>query len=101
MREDIIRIARETGVEEYGPTTMAPESYGRFADKLERFAERITAAAKAQEREACAKACEEHARLGWAARHLWPERSIYRLDKQARSIGAGECAEIIRARGEK
>lgn len=56
--EDIVRMAREAGVEGYGPTTMYPEGYSVFAGCLERFAALVAAAAKAEEREACAREIE-------------------------------------------
>ena len=53
-REEIIRMARGAGLENYGPTPSAPYSYGIFVDCVERF---VALVAK-HEREACAKACE-------------------------------------------
>lgn len=55
-REDVIRIARECGV------TRQPDYRYLWEctdTELERFAHRIAEIAKAEEREACAKVCEE------------------------------------------
>ena len=49
-REDITRMAREAG--------LLP-NYEIYEDDLERFAALVAAAAKAEEREACAKVCED------------------------------------------
>jgi hypothetical protein len=76
-RDEIIRMANEVGFVAYGEDAgeyriPTPAFHGR----LERFAALIAEA----EREACAKVCEQPGkqyRLGW------------------------ECAEAIRARGEK
>ena len=73
-REEIIKLAREAGLENYGPTPSAPYSYGIFVDCMERF----VALVAAREREACAVVAE---RFGWS----------------------GECRHVaaaIRARGE-
>ena len=37
-RDEMIKLARETGVEAYAPTCMAAESYSEFLSRLERFA---------------------------------------------------------------
>ena len=70
-RDEMIKLARETGVEAYAPTCMAAESYSEFLSRLERFAALVAAA----EREACAKRLE--------------------------AVGCDHCAANIRARGEK
>lgn len=57
-REEIIRLAREAGLESYGPTPSAPESYGVFVDCVERFAALVERRAAAAEREACALVCK-------------------------------------------
>lgn len=96
-REDIIRIAREAG---YGDA-MA-ELHG---PALERFAALVAAAAKAEEREACAKVCDSISEDQWA---LYKGRSPYtgkELERaseytQGKSDGAEVCAAAIRARGE-
>ena len=66
----IIEMAREAGLRRFGPLNIDPE--------LERFA----ALVRADEREACAKACED---LGMATNGMY-ERNH-------------ECAAAIRARG--
>jgi len=40
-RDEIIKMARETGVEAYAPTCMAAESYSEFLSRLERFAAHV------------------------------------------------------------
>jgi hypothetical protein len=72
-QEDIIRMAREAGLEEMWELTP------RFVEKLEAFAALVAAA----EREACAKVCEEI-----ATEDGWEGSYAYR------------CVEAIRARGQ-
>lgn len=76
-REDIIKMARECHL-----IGMRPHLDGIYEESLERFASLAyaagAAAAKAEEREACAKVCEE----------LHP------------GLATRRAAEIIRARGE-
>lgn len=60
-RDEIIRMAREAGLENYGPTPSAPYSYGIFADCMERFAALIEQRAAAAEREACAQIVDANA----------------------------------------
>jgi predicted nucleic acid-binding protein len=73
MTQEIIEMARESGMELYG----LGKNRARFVYHLEAFAKLIAAA----EREACAKACEDM-QNGWASDdHI-------------------KCAAAIRARGE-
>jgi hypothetical protein len=72
-RDDIIRMAREAGA-------TVSSFHGRFVmypDDIERFAAIVAAAAKAEEREECAKLCD------------W-------LNGEKRLTPAG-CAALIRA----
>ena len=75
IREDIIRMAREAGIEHL------PDNWGDgwwqadSTQSLERFFHASYAAGAAAEREACAQVCESYTEY--------------------------ECAEAIRARGEK
>ena len=71
-QEDIIRMAREAGIQD----SMEYDHMECDEQSLERFAELVAAA----EREACAKVCEE---VG-----VWP------------SLGPKHCAEAIRERGQ-
>ena len=74
-RNDIIRMAREAGFQDHG----VAEMWGHLtASKghIERFFKLAYEAGAAAEREACAQVCES----------LW---------------NAAECADAIRARGEK
>jgi hypothetical protein len=77
-REEIIRLAREAGCSpfEFGVTIAHVEDLGRFAAL-------VAAAARAEEREACARVCDE-----LSDKHTW-EGSY-----------ADECAQAIRARGQ-
>lgn len=78
-REDIIRIAREAGFEELFKDS---HDWVCFTDEIERFAalisSRVAAAAKAEEREECAKVLEETPFSNWFK---------------------SDCAAAIRARG--
>jgi hypothetical protein len=78
-RDDIIRMAREAGitfVTEVGVASATPEW-------IERFAALVAAA----EREACAEICDEQMEI----------REI----NTAMAVAAGNCADAIRARGDK
>ena len=95
-REDVIRMAREAG---FGPAVEWSEVYPPF----ERFAQAAYAAGAADEREACAKVCEEKQQYampipcpdgidGCSVMHCVPAR---------REKTGQECAAAIRARGNK
>lgn len=58
--DDIIRMAREAGMEQDGDNFFSPshEEIDVHITDLERFAALVAAAAKAEEREACAKVAE-------------------------------------------
>ena len=56
-REDTIKLAREAGFR-VGPSRDGPDDVWGVGANLERFAALVAAAAKAEEREACAKVCE-------------------------------------------
>ena len=75
-QEDIIRMAREAGLEEMWELTP------RFVERLKAFAALVEAEARADEREACAKVCDDIATEdGWEGGY------------------ANGCAVAIRARG--
>ena len=76
-RDDIIRMAREAGMEQDGDNFFSPshEEIDVHITDLERFAALVAAA----EREACAELCEQ-------------------MDHDGVMIAA-DCAEAIRARG--
>lgn len=90
-REDIIRIAREQGL----PETETEGVFRVNSDDLGRML--------ADEREACAKLCDEIAIDMWK---LYKGRPPYKGDEegrasdftQGRSAGADDCAEAIRKR---
>lgn len=79
-QEDIIRMAREAGLEEMWELTP------RFVGRLEAFADLV----RADEREACAKVCEpseEHRReASWG--YLGGEEGVELLDAKAADIRA-------------
>jgi hypothetical protein len=85
-REDIIRMAREVGIE-FDPRWGTCYT-GNV--QLERFAALVAAA----ERRACAEACEE---VESRAEELW-DKFAYPED-QGMASGARQCATAIRARG--
>ena len=77
-REDIIRMARDVGLEQDGDNFFSPKSDPQVdvhITDLEAFAALVASA----EREACAKVCDD----------LWEDDGT-----------AYECAEAIRARGQ-
>jgi hypothetical protein len=78
-RDDIIRMARESGI---GPV------YGY--ESIERFAALVAAA----EREACAKLCEEQRNMEWV------RANIPLITHDPANTMASKCAAAIRARGE-
>ena len=89
-RDDIIRMAMEAWLDVYG----LGKDRTKFAEALERFAELVTA----QERDACAKVCEERSK-GWdnprPARDEAEAMMRYAAKHEARALG-----EAIRARSE-
>ena len=80
-REDIIRMAREAG---FRDTTTPVVALGVSWEQVQRFATLVAAAARAEENEACAKACEETT-ASWT-------QDLY-------NSGCMDCAAAIRARG--
>ena len=85
-REDIIRMAREAGFSErdaMGRTAFLGNSYD-----IERFAALVAA----EEREACAKVCDEQA---------GGRRALEHYAALTYSGAANDCAEAIRARGQQ
>lgn len=85
-RDDILRMAREAGAHDNGWEV-------RFVEPryFERFAALVAAAAKAEEREACAKACE----TAFSQRVMTANAAGYV------GMAVRHCAAAIRARGEK
>lgn len=81
-RDDIIRLAREAGLEVYSILEKQQVDWDCLIDDLQEFAALVAAA----EREACAKVCEGIA------------RDIYSMENLREY---GECAAAIRARGDK
>ena len=73
---DIIELANESGLTYYG----MGKDRARFIHHLEAFADLVATAARADEREACAKLCDE---VGKESLSHWPYR----------------FANMIRARG--
>ena len=92
-REDIIKLAREAGIDTLNGLRddgTASVYYEAWPEQIERFAaliaSRVTAAAKAEEREACARVCIEQAD-DWRAQ----------LDRNYVDA-CSDCAAAIRAR---
>jgi len=75
---NIIELANESGLTYYG----LGKDRARFIYHLEAFANLVEAAARADEREECAKVCE--------TKHF---------SSPVRAFGAKDCAAAIRARG--
>ena len=82
-REDIIRMAREANIKQAIETP-----HLLMVHELERFAALVAAAAKAEEREACAKVCEAEANATDAHLHMCID-------------ALHDCADAIRAKGQK
>ena len=83
-RDDVIRMAQECNL-----IGMRPHLDGIYQESIERFAALVAAAAKAEEREACAKVCE--GRIGGAVQTNEWWNGFKAAMKQ--------CAAAIRARG--
>ena len=83
-REDVIRMAQECQL-----IGMRPHLDGIYEEALERFAALVAA----QEREACAKTCEEE--QFELTEDVSGKNGLQHFDAGCRS-----CAEMIRARGE-
>lgn len=82
-REEVIALARETGLIEFEPLSWNPEAQSPNPESLAAVW-KLCELAAAAEREACARVCEVH---GSMAKHaVWM---------------AEECAALIRARGER
>ena len=83
-RNDIIRMAREAGfnVDENGAINDGIEISADFSDELKRFAVLVATA----EREACAEICDQQME--------WGEINT------SMAVAAGNCADLIRARGQ-
>lgn len=82
-KEDILRLAREAGFDEWAGTDDV-----RFIAVISRFAELVAAS----EREECAKICETLTK---------PTAPVPGHPLDAWLLGTLDCAEAIRARGEK
>ena len=85
-RDDIIRIAREAGIDAEKDTLCR---YEGWVEPLERFFHLAYAAGAAAEREACAKVCEQQ-----------DTESADRIRHNYR-VGVLDCAAAIRARGQE
>ena len=83
-RDDIIRMAREAGIE-FDPRWGTCYT-GNV--QLERFAALVAAAAVEREREACAKVCEQ-------------EWNKYCVEPSGYALAVNECAAAIRARSKQ
>jgi hypothetical protein len=82
---NIRELAKEAGFDWHTGWTLEDDEPNRF----EHFAALVEAAARADEREACAKVCEE-----------LPAPDIYSItDKSMWDVTCIDCATAIRARG--
>lgn len=79
-REDIIRMAREAGINVTEGDSFSDDMY---ISVLYRFANIVAAA----EREACAQICDEQMEWGEINKSM--------------AVAAGNCADLIRERGEQ
>ena len=86
-RDNIIRMAREADLVTWGFESLAWEPVASM-EAIERFAQLVTAAAAASEREACMRLCEEIA----------SDDNPYGHDE---CQGACECLAAIQSRGIK
>ena len=95
-RDEIITMAREASQQD--GTTPQEKSIDLYAAKsarfLERFAELVAAAAKAEERASCAAVCD-----GTLAKH-YMQQTIPARDESLLLAACADCAAAIRARGE-
>jgi hypothetical protein len=82
-REDIIRMAREAGLD--------PDLWN-YTDAFERYAYLVAA----HEREECAKVCEEQMKAYMSSQYTTDPLGGFR-----ERFAAERCAAAIRARGEK
>ena len=86
-REDIIRMAREAGIDAEKDTLCR---YEGWVEPIERFAALVASA----EREACAKVCDDHERQRCEA---WAK--VLTTGGEAPSASLSAVAAAIRARG--
>ena len=93
-QDEIIAMAKEAGARsEHWATRLFPAVQFLFTpDDLSRFAALVAA----KEREACEKACEEVAR-----KYEEQHRGCYPDGMVPAELGADDCVEAIRARGQK
>lgn len=100
-KDDIIRMARETGVGIMSDTWKSFIVFNTTGLKeLERFFHAAYAAGAAAEREACAKVCEVMAKKNNTEHHLFPGQ-IDRGVRLAKAVGLVEGAAAIRARSQQ
>jgi hypothetical protein len=86
----VIEMAREANIKQAIETP-----HLLMVHELERFADLVAAAARAEENEECAKICEE---VESRAEELW-DKFAYPED-QGMASGARQCTTAIRARGQ-
>ena len=86
-RDDIIRMMRESHLDVYG----LGKDREKFLSVVDRFANLVAAA----ERESCLDLCYT---IGNEFKEEWAEHNEDRYWE--RCLGAGECADAIRARGQ-
>ncbi len=86
---NIIELANDSGLVYYG----MGKDRARFIHHLENFADLVAAAARAAEREACAKLCESNI---WSKDVAWWREATKSEVSVESSV---QCAAAIRARG--
>jgi len=80
------------------------ELHKTFYDALHALMAKVDARARAEEREACAKVCDEIETDNWDKyKGREYDEIIWRADAHVQGVsgGANDCAAAIRARGEK
>ena len=90
-QDEIVKMAREAGLVRTGDKWVEPARWG--VTELVHFAILIDAAARAEENEACAKACEQMFH-DWCNQEFEDEAEAYRNKPDAE-----DCKKAIRARG--
>ena len=83
-QDEIIEMARQAGMEQYGNMWFSNIDMDVHISHLEAFAKLVAAKAAAKEREACAKVCEQIDIAAFGGERPAPN----------------DCAAAIRARGE-
>ena len=92
IRDDIIHMAREAGFDAHDMS----DDFSCNVKDIERLVIAAYAAGAKDEREACAKVCEDIEEA-----YQRQERMRHPILRTDAETGSGECADAIRARGKK